>query len=382
VDEVTPVRRISMPSREAFESEYLATGTPIIIQGALANWKAMTAWTHDYLRATIGSKQAPVSVPVSVPTNDHRIFDLVGRDGSIGQETFLMTIADYVSMLEEDIPPQQRVYLQQLALTGFPELAGDFEVPEIINPDSVNVANMWFGADGNVTALHYDQLNNLLAQVAGRKRLVLYDPLQWNDLYPRDPPLYHTSHVQDADRPDYDRFPKLREARRLECVVEPGEMLFLPALWAHQVYSLGECMSVNFFWRPLLSQYLLPSALTLHALAFLFPRPERWRDSLYPTDKTTPLEAARHLRSNGYASWQVVGFLALALELHRSRLGKGEAQGTAAPAIQIVRWRRQGGRAFSEKDAVFRPAELDALMESLEAFILQQPATAMAHQGG
>ena len=54
----------------------------------------------------------------------------------------------------------------------------------------------------------------------------------------------------DCDNPDYERFPKFRQAVALEGILEPGEMLFLPAGWWHQVRSMDLAISVNFWWEP------------------------------------------------------------------------------------------------------------------------------------
>ncbi|CAK0893360.1 unnamed protein product [Prorocentrum cordatum] len=65
----------------------------------------------------------------------------------------------------------------------------------------------------------------------------------------------HFSLVPDVFAPTdeiLERFPLLREALpdRLEAELQPGELLFLPAGWFHQVHSFGEHMSVNFWWTP------------------------------------------------------------------------------------------------------------------------------------
>jgi lysine-specific demethylase 8 len=35
----------------------------------------------------------------------------------------------------------------------------------------------------------------------------------------------------------------------LDCILEPGEMLYIPAGWWHYVRSLSSSASVNFWWR-------------------------------------------------------------------------------------------------------------------------------------
>lgn len=41
--------------------------------------------------------------------------------------------------------------------------------------------------------------------------------------------------------PDLGRFPEAARARAIEVRVRPGEMLYLPALWYHQVTACHAC---------------------------------------------------------------------------------------------------------------------------------------------
>jgi len=41
----------------------------------------------------------------------------------------------------------------------------------------------------------------------------------------------------DIAAPDLKRFPKFTEAKRLSCVLNPGDVLFMPAFWWHEVQS-------------------------------------------------------------------------------------------------------------------------------------------------
>ena len=45
----------------------------------------------------------------------------------------------------------------------------------------------------------------------------------------------------DFDNPDYDRFPRFAEAERnaLGVVLEPGDVIYIPNMWWHQVESLS-----------------------------------------------------------------------------------------------------------------------------------------------
>lgn len=77
-------------------------------------------------------------------------------------------------------------------------------------------------------------MDNLLIQVNGRKRVVLFSPRDATKLYLNG----DKSEVLDIDNPDLSRYPKFAEATPYECFMEPGDVLFIPAMWFHNVMSL------------------------------------------------------------------------------------------------------------------------------------------------
>ncbi len=95
---------------------------------------------------------------------------------------------------------------------------------------------------GAVTPLHHDSIMLCHTQIVGRKRWRFISPLQW-------PHLYNFSGVFspiDIDQPDLGRYPAHANATVLEGVVEPGETVFLPLAWWHQVTSLDVSLSFSY----------------------------------------------------------------------------------------------------------------------------------------
>ena len=82
-------------------------------------------------------------------------------------------------------------------------------------------------------------------QVTGCKRVVLFSPREANNLYLDG----DKSRVLDIDRPNLSTFPRFAQVTRHECLLEAGDVLFIPALWFHNVVSLDFSVAVNVFWR-------------------------------------------------------------------------------------------------------------------------------------
>jgi len=144
----------------------------------------------------------------------------------------------------------------------------------------------WIG--NRTTALaHYDMSNNIACVAVGRRRFTLFPPEQIANLYPG--PLEPTPGGQvvtmtDIDAPDFERFPNLRQALDAAQVaeLEPGDALFYPAMWWHQVRALESFnVMVNYWWNTSPSFMDTPQTTLLHAMLSLRDRPEQekraWR---------------------------------------------------------------------------------------------------------
>lgn len=94
-----------------------------------------------------------------------------------------------------------------------------------------------------------DRHENFNAQIYGRKRWVLVPPEDSRYVYyTRDGIEQVIFSPVDFARPDTARFPLLAQARRLEFVLDAGEVLYLPPGWWHFVEGLSPAINVNFWW--------------------------------------------------------------------------------------------------------------------------------------
>jgi hypothetical protein len=78
---------------------------------------------------------------------------------------------------------------------------------------------------------------------------VLFSPQDTVCLYPHASSKFvHVSQVE-LDNVDHERFPLFQEAEGWHCVLEPGDLLYMPPLWWHHVRSLDMSVSVNYWWN-------------------------------------------------------------------------------------------------------------------------------------
>lgn len=77
--------------------------------------------------------------------------------------------------------------------------------------------------------------------------MVLYPPSEALNLYLDG----DKSEIVDIDNPDYERYPNFKSVRKFECILEEGDVIFIPGLWFHNITALEYSISVNVFWKNL-----------------------------------------------------------------------------------------------------------------------------------
>ncbi|KAI9265026.1 hypothetical protein BDA99DRAFT_40854 [Phascolomyces articulosus] len=230
VDITYPIKRLEqVPSFVSFV-EFLQHDEPFIIpQGAIDRWPARNKWSSlAYFVSVAGDRVVPVEI-------GSKYTDSTWQQKMMRIEDFLY---DHV-IVKKDEQEHQTAYLAQHDLfCQIPTLAKDVSIPDYCyceprlskrytEPPVNVIQNAWFGPQGTVSPLHHDPYHNVLAQVVGSKYLRLYAPSETEKLYPYDGIMSNTSQV-DVENQDFDTFPLLKEAHYVECILQAGELLYIP----------------------------------------------------------------------------------------------------------------------------------------------------------
>jgi hypothetical protein len=217
----------------------------------------------DYLTAR--DNQARVKAFLGQPSIAGRYFYSPGVD-AFNFAIAETTISALLKALLDPAEKQRSIYMGSTGTSHMlPSFAAENAMP-LLDPAKAE-PRIWIGNNSRV-APHYDEADNIACVVGGRRRFVLFRTEQVENLYVG--PLDRTIAGQpismvDLDAPDYERFPKYREAERHALIadLEPGDAIYIPALWWHAVQATGEVNAlVNYWW----TDHPLDAGSPMHAL--------------------------------------------------------------------------------------------------------------------
>ncbi|XP_059199492.1 tRNA wybutosine-synthesizing protein 5 isoform X3 [Centropristis striata] len=228
-------------NKDVFLREIYPERRPAVLRGVCLG-PCLQKWTVEYLGQRGGDKESSqlhLFIHRTLPFKE-----FVKRASEKKHTDFFLCEDEsyYLRSLGEDVRKEPADLSKQFA-----DLAEDFHIPQFFETDQFFSSVFRISSCGLQLWTHYDVMDNLLAQVTGTKRVVLYSPQDALHLYLSG----DKSEVLDIDSPDLNRFPQFVKAKRYECVLEPGDLLFIPALWFHNTLALQFGVGVNVFWRHL-----------------------------------------------------------------------------------------------------------------------------------
>eukprot|EP00929_Paragymnodinium_shiwhaense_P091194 TRINITY_DN51225_c0_g1_i1.p1 TRINITY_DN51225_c0_g1~~TRINITY_DN51225_c0_g1_i1.p1 ORF type:complete len:757 (-),score=129.04 TRINITY_DN51225_c0_g1_i1:10-2220(-) len=315
---------------DSFFSECVVRNRPVVIMGMLDGLPALN-WTLDGLAAKSGASAADIPVaPLSPSGRDKRIERL--SDWPIAPEAAqaLEGVRHPDRLLAVSAPPVQMPFLKVLDALRQPQdttfysdgasnsnckEGGSFGfLAEDVSPAEALVADrfgkhlipksthLWLGGR-TVSSLHFDNVENLFCQLVGSKDFLLVPPddsdklvdgrlrkafKTWTgDGFIREAEGLSDSTVMNYAAYDIHDPPKeYAEAaaaiRRVHVSVGPGEVLFLPFGWWHEVTahpSEGLSVSLTFTYEPLFVRLQPKSCVELGTLS-INPKYQTLLDSM------------------------------------------------------------------------------------------------------
>jgi len=270
-------------------AEVMAAAQPRVLRGLCRDWPLVQAARRSASAFAQALAALDTGMPVDVLHMPPEARGVVGYNAAIDGFNYrhfkvsvteaLQRLAAY-SRVDGPVPglALQSALIAE-SLPAFTDTHAMACLPASVQP------RLWVG-NQVTTPAHFDASHNLAVVVCGRRRFTLFPIEQVANLYigPLDfAPTGAAITMARPDAPDFERFPRLREALDHARVIElePGDALYLPPLWWHQVESLESLNAlVNYWWMPAQAEARPPPlGALLHArLAFAALPPSERRD--------------------------------------------------------------------------------------------------------
>jgi hypothetical protein len=225
---------------------YFEAKQPVLVRQAMKDAPAIQKWTDwSYLESVV----------------DMEALCHVEIGGNYAQSNRAeLRFGDYLAYLQffeekygrsgGEPSPEDLVYLAQNDIVR--GLDQDFELPSFVSElgeGKTYSVMMWIGPHGCVSPLHFDPLDNAFMQFVGKKKALLYPP--GTHVYAGDGGNQeNTSPINFEEPLDLDEYPQLEELPpALVCTIAPGDLLYMPRKWWHQVRTVENSLSINAWWR-------------------------------------------------------------------------------------------------------------------------------------
>jgi hypothetical protein len=280
---IREIGKASVEERDAFLRDVAEPCAPVVIRGLCASWPAVTAAARSELSEYLLKFDAGLEAEAFV--GDPAIAGRYHYDKDLNGFNFARETMSFANVLDRIAasaadPAAPSVYMGSLPADQFlPGFSGENSLTMLapqVRP------RIWLGNASNVSC-HYDTYDNLACVVAGRRRFTLYPPDAIGDLYVG--PIDHTMAGQPValatgsapGDPKYSRFEKAR-GRALVADLEPGDALYLPKLWWHQVEATEPVnVLVNYWWDGFSAGPDAPYTMMMLAMIAISERPPQER---------------------------------------------------------------------------------------------------------
>jgi len=115
------------------------------------------------------------------------------------------------------------------------------------NFNNFREGKLWIGKKGSRTPLHKDEPENLALQLFGKKQWIIYNS---NDIkylcYDKsNKKLEWSKYFID----DFKSCPNAKKATPIKLILNPGDMLYLPKQWSHDVTNITDSIMINFWYK-------------------------------------------------------------------------------------------------------------------------------------
>lgn len=205
-----------------FYEHFIRKRTPVVFKSIAKDWNAVKHWKNEsYLLEKYADVLIDVEMGKVYETSQH--------------PRVTMTMREFLSKYRD----ANKMYLD----SPFPQsnMTADMEVPLMMQCDKLYTrftsAHILFSNGGTSCPLHYDGYENFLTMMSGYKVVLIAHYKYANDLYIDSYHDFPGLSPVNPERVDLVKYPRVADVLFHKVVLRPGDMLYIPEGWFHQVRS-------------------------------------------------------------------------------------------------------------------------------------------------
>lgn len=259
-----PLSTVARITREEFEGRFLGApgelGCPAVVTDAMEGWACKDRWTFDFFRQRYGE----LTVDCWYRNSRARPYPAIGYRLEMSEYIEYSLYGDHsrpppnsCSIGDAEFRDDTRMlyWFENIARPEFESLLEDFD-PDLYFVDNLlcrlpgqwsrlpfymPFTNLFLGGPNTNVALHKDYWSShtMIAQIRGVKHAFLFPPTDRPWLFSED------GEPIDPRAPDPEKYPEWSRATPYVGHLNPGDMLFIPPNWYHDVVSETPSISLS-----------------------------------------------------------------------------------------------------------------------------------------
>jgi len=227
------VDRISDLTYKEFIEKYQKPGLPVILENATKVWKSNLMFTPDFFREKFGHV---TTTSLNKEYTISEILDLTAKSTKENPAPYPLKF-NILDELKDMLPDMQPLHLN-LILPNWLESG-------ILKNKLNNGMDLHIGGAGNHYPVHKDayDVHAWLIQLYGEKDVYIFPRKQEELMYPGTGGMHESRSPIDISNPDYEKYPKFKDATPAIVTLKPGEVLYIPSGIWHTTMAYGQNIS-------------------------------------------------------------------------------------------------------------------------------------------
>lgn len=225
-----PIIEYTKPlSADEYWQKHVKNHIPLVYRGYLKDSPAVKLWNDGYLIEHYGDLDVLV---------EHKREDRTSNSGRMRLRDFIKNYRDKDLYVVSMFPVEMMHEVKAIPSI----LCGTFK-------NYTHESNLWISNGGTRSVVHYDADHNLHCMLDGRKDFIMINnniTTQTNLYFKRKPQGVGSGFsFLDPDSIDMNKFPKIKDVPWTYATLYPGDCIYIPSIYIHQVRGYGRTIAVT-----------------------------------------------------------------------------------------------------------------------------------------